>query len=1298
MKKNIPQDQQEIATDQERRKMFLRSVNRGWLISGIVTLVTSPFFPEQRTQFYFLLALTFPTYLIIRYLNNSGRTWLAGAVFSLVVNFGFYSLFLILVVKLGPYKAFDTQVTIWMLMGLAVLFAGTFVDKWAAPVVALFNTILLVATRLTLAPGSEPRPSVLVFWWMLALTIWLYEGTLSQALARVWAELAQRRKAEMELQESRNFLQQVVDTSPSMIFVADSQGKAVFVNRYAAQYYGTTPEQLIAKSTEDIHHQESEAQGFVSDDQEVIRTHARIVKDELNTAPTGEQHWFHTVKVPLLRSDGTVEALGISTDITERKQAEKALQESERNLKRAQRIAHVGHWTWDTQTNRVILSDEIYRIFGLDPESFDGSITDLLQRTTHPDDMAHVLSTMEKTTREQNPTGIEYRIVRPDRAIRHVWAEPGDQVTDESGQILKLSGIVQDITERKQAEEELQRQRDFAVQVMNAMGQGLTVTGSDGLFDYVNPAYARMIGHSPEDLIGNSPQDVTDEEGHLILASAHAQRLAEETSTYEIKLLHIDGKKVDALITGVPRWSEGRVIGAIAVVTDLTDRKRAEETLIESEERFRSLSEAAFEGIMIHDQGIILNANQAFADLFSYRSPEDLIGKDGLGALTFAPESRELIRANLSSGSTEPLEIMVMRPDGSMFPAETQGRDIAINGRKLRVIAMRDITKRKQAEGALRESEAYYRMLTESLSDFVVHMDREGKIRYINHLAEGYTLEQVRGSSTYDYVPPEYHETMSQALNRVFQEGQPVTFETQGQTSATTVGWYLTRLVPVRENEEVTGALLISTDITERKRADEKIRKLSRAVEQSPASIVITNTTGEIEYVNPKFTQVTGYTSEEALGKNPRILKSGYTTQQEYKQMWETITSGREWQVEFRNKKKNGELYWESAVISPISNDHGEITHFIAVKEDITDRKRAEDLIKRQVEHLRALRMIDTTITASTDLHLSLKIILQHALAQLHVDAADILLLNPYTHMLEYTAGLGFRTRGIERTSLHMGEDYAGRVVMERRAIVIHDLKGAEYTRKQILAGEDFTFYCGISLTAKGKVTGILEVYNRADINLDQEGTEFLEALAGQAALAIDDITLFENLQRSNLELRLEGWSNAMDLRDKETQGHTQRVTELTLKLAQQMGMPDTEILHIRRGGLLHDIGKLGVPDHILLKDENLSAAEWEIMRKHPTYAYEMLRSITYLAPALDIPYCHHEKWDGTGYPRGLKGEQIPFAARIFAIVDVWDALTSDRPYRSAWTKEKALDYIQEQSGKYFDPEVVDGFLGLIND
>jgi response regulator RpfG family c-di-GMP phosphodiesterase len=189
------------------------------------------------------------------------------------------------------------------------------------------------------------------------------------------------------------------------------------------------------------------------------------------------------------------------------------------------------------------------------------------------------------------------------------------------------------------------------------------------------------------------------------------------------------------------------------------------------------------------------------------------------------------------------------------------------------------------------------------------------------------------------------------------------------------------------------------------------------------------------------------------------------------------------------------------------------------------------------------------------------------------------------------------------------------------------------------------------------------------------------------------------DLQRLNVELALaydttlEGWSRALDLRDKETEGHSQRVTEMTLRLARAMGMGQSELVHVRRGALLHDIGKMGIPDSILLKPALLTEEQTAIMRRHPVYAYELLSPIDYLRPALDIPHCHHEKWDGTGYPRGLKGEQIPLAARIFAVVDVWDALRSDRPYRPGWSEDRVREHIWTLAGTHFDPKVVTVFL-----
>lgn len=179
-------------------------------------------------------------------------------------------------------------------------------------------------------------------------------------------------------------------------------------------------------------------------------------------------------------------------------------------------------------------------------------------------------------------------------------------------------------------------------------------------------------------------------------------------------------------------------------------------------------------------------------------------------------------------------------------------------------------------------------------------------------------------------------------------------------------------------------------------------------------------------------------------------------------------------------------------------------------------------------------------------------------------------------------------------------------------------------------------------------------------------------------------------------DVTLEGLSRALDLRDKETEGHSQRVTYLAVRLAEAMGVPKKELAYIRWGALLHDIGKMGIPDAILLKPARLTEEEWAIMRRHPVYAYELLSPIPYLRALLDIPYCHHEKWDGTGYPRGLKSEEIPLTARIFAVADVWDALRSDRPYRPAWSAQKAREYIREQSGTHFDPQVVEVFLRLI--
>ncbi len=371
---------------------------------------------------------------------------------------------------------------------------------------------------------------------------------------------------------------------------------------------------------------------------------------------------------------------------------------------------------------------------------------------------------------------------------------------------------------------------------------------------------------------------------------------------------------------------------------------------------------------------------------------------------------------------------------------------------------------------------------------------------------------------------------------------------------------------------------------------------------------------------------------------------------------------------------------------------------------DITKRKHAEDLAKERLQRLTALHAIDMIISSSLDLRVTLREFLDLVIAQLRVDAADVLLLNPYTQTLEFAEGRGFNSKDFQLARLRMGEGIAGRAAMERRSISIPNMldPSSGFHRTPVFETEGFIAYAVVPLMAKGHITGVLEVLHRSPLVLDTEWLNFLEALAAQAAIAIDNAALFNDMQRSAIELTvaydatLEGWARALDLRNRATERHTERVAEMTMRLARSMGIVEQELVHIRRGALLHDIGKIAIPDSILLKPGPLTDEEWKLIYRHPQDAFDMLQPIAYLRPALDIPYAHHEKWDGSGYPRSLKGEQIPLAARIFAVADVWDAMTDElRPYRKPISKEEIREHIRDLAGSHLDPKVVEAFLKL---
>jgi GAF domain-containing protein len=366
-------------------------------------------------------------------------------------------------------------------------------------------------------------------------------------------------------------------------------------------------------------------------------------------------------------------------------------------------------------------------------------------------------------------------------------------------------------------------------------------------------------------------------------------------------------------------------------------------------------------------------------------------------------------------------------------------------------------------------------------------------------------------------------------------------------------------------------------------------------------------------------------------------------------------------------------------------------------------RAQLYDQSQKQVRKLTSLRDIDSAIASSFDLRLTLNILMDQTLSHLNVDAVNIGLYHPDLQSLTYLPGVGFNIPSPTRPQTRIGEGLAGQVIVRQQTCHITNLqKAPEAVNEVLIKREGFVTYVGVPLIVKGQIKGVFEVFHRAPLSPTPDWMDFLHTLAGQAAIAIDSSQLFENLQRSNQELiqaydtTLEGWARALELRDRETEGHTRRVTELTMRLARYMGVGDTEMVNIYRGVLLHDIGKMGVPDHILKKEEQLTPEEWVEMRQHPVYAYNLLSPISFLRGAVDIPYCHHEHWDGSGYPRALKGEQIPLTARIFSVIDNWDALLSDRPYRKAWPREKVIAYLKKCAGALLDPRIVDIFLTMV--
>jgi PAS domain S-box-containing protein len=774
------------------------------------------------------------------------------------------------------------------------------------------------------------------------------EGDLLFTIASMVAVYLQKNEKEIELSDSEKKLRSLVESINEIIFEYDRNGKITYISPVVKKVFGYDPDEVTGRNFNDF---VGGGNKFSSDVLKTLKNKGEIRSEYIIRAKDGSERWVNVTTMAMRKGKTFTGGAGTLTDITEKKLMETGLQKSEALYRSILTALPDTVVITDRNLKITFCSHSAYNMFGFQ-NSFDPVGRNLIE-FIDKNDLEKVGQKIRERLQNKSVGSGEYKGVRGDGSLFEIDVN-GDIIEDETGNIAELIFVIRDISEKKSLEKQLKKSEETFRNMVEKINDVVFEVSQDAVIRYVSPSIRKVLGYSPEEITGKNFFNFMYPDDRPALMEALATLNSRDSSHLEYRYFKKDGTIRWVRSSTAPVFKDGKFSGGIGILTDIHERKIAENAIIASEEKYKSLINSSDAAIMMIDRnGYYLYMNEVATKPFNLK-PEQMTGTR-LHEIT-PPDRVEEVMSNISKVISSN-EGMVLEAKIGIAGKErwyrTSVQPVRDETGKAYAVMMfsTDITESKEAVSIIALSEKKYRTLFyDSPDPYLIISDR--KVIECNKASE----ELIKGDRSMiigkspDEFSPEFQpdarrssEKAVELIELVTKSGKK-TFEWVHKRFDGTRFLALVSLSPI-EYEGKPALLAIWKDVTQMRMVEEQIRKLSRAVEQSPLSIFITDTNGIIEYANPKTCETTGYSLEELIGQNPRIFKSGESSDIDYKQLWKKITEGNVWNGVFSNRKKSGEIYLDATTIAPITDTSGKITHYVAIKEDITLKKMAEEEI-----------------------------------------------------------------------------------------------------------------------------------------------------------------------------------------------------------------------------------------------------------------------------------------------------------------------------------------------------------------